>query len=156
MSFEVKRSTSIDAAPAVVHALVNDFHEWRRWSPWEDVDPDLERTYSGPDQGVGAHYAWSGNKKAGSGTMEITGSTPERIDIALSFLKPFKASNHVDLTFTPSGPGTDVVYRMTGEHTGISGLFMRFMNLDKMVGPDFEKGLARLKAAAEDPPPSSP
>ena len=76
MSFEVTRSTSIAADPARVHALVNDFHEWQKWSPWEDVDPDLQRTYTGPDAGVGAHYAWSGNKKAGAGSMEITGSTP--------------------------------------------------------------------------------
>ena len=153
MSFEVTRSTSIAADPARVHALVNDFHEWQKWSPWEDVDPDLQRTYSGSDAGVGAHYAWSGNKKAGAGSMEIAGSTPERIDVDLSFLKPFKATNHVDITLTPvtasGATGTDVVWRMTGEHKGLAGLVMRVMNVDKMVGPDFEKGLAQLKAVAE-------
>jgi hypothetical protein len=147
--FEVTRRTSIAADPARVHALVNDFRQWTAWSPWEDVDPDLERTYSGPDSGLGAHYAWSGNRKAGEGSMEITGSTPERIDIELSFLKPFKATNHVDLTLTPTGGGTDVVWRMTGAHQGLAKLVFRFMSMDKMVGPDFEKGLARLKSVAE-------
>ena len=96
--FEVTRTTSIAADPARVHALVDDFHEWIAWSPWEDLDPDLRRTYSGPDAGAGARYAWTGNRKAGEGSMEITGSTPERIDIELTFLKPFKATNHVDIT----------------------------------------------------------
>lgn len=163
MEFEVTRTTSIAADPARVHALVNDFHEWRAWSPWEDVDPDLRRTYSGPDSGVGARYAWAGNRKAGEGSMEIKGSTPERIDIELSFLKPFKATNHVDVTFTPSGAGTatgtatgtDVTWRMTGAHRGLAKLVFRFMSMDKMVGPDFEKGLAQLKAVAEKDPQTS-
>ena len=147
--FEVIRTTSIAADPARVHALVDDFHEWTAWSPWEDVDPDLSRTYSGPDSGAGARYAWAGNRKAGEGSMEITASTPERIDIELAFLKPFKATNHVDLTFTPTATGTDVVWRMTGEHKGLAKLVFRFMSMDKMVGPDFEKGLRQLKTAAE-------
>lgn len=147
--FEVIRTTSIAADPVRVHALVNDFHEWAAWSPWEDLDPDLRRTYSGADSGVGAHYAWAGNRKAGEGSMEITGSTPERIDIELSFLKPFKATNHVDLTLTPSDTGTDVSWRMTGEHKGLAKLVFGFMSMDKMVGPDFEKGLRQLKAVAE-------
>ena len=147
--FEVIRTTSIAADPARVHALVDDFHQWTAWSPWEDVDPGLRRTYSGPGSGVGAHYAWAGNRKAGQGSMEITASTAERIDIELSFLKPFKATNHVDLTFTPSAGGTEVVWRMTGSHQGLATLVFRFMSMDRMVGPDFEKGLARLKTVAE-------
>ncbi|GAB3252180.1 SRPBCC family protein [Nocardioides dilutus] len=151
--FEVIRRTSIAADPARVHALVNDFHQWPTWSPWEDVDPDMTRTFSGADAGVGARYAWAGNRKAGEGSMEIKGSTPERIDIELAFLKPFKATNHVDITFTPTGTGadggTDVAWRMTGAHAGLAKLVFRFMSMDKMVGPDFEKGLAQLKALAE-------
>lgn len=150
-AFEVIRTTSIAADPARVHALVDDFREWRSWSPWEDVDPDLRRTYSGPDRGVGARYEWEGNRKAGAGSMEITGSTPERVDIELAFLKPFKATNHVDLTLAPTSSGTDVTWRMTGEHRGLAKLVFRFMSMDKMVGPDFEKGLARLRTVAEAP-----
>ena len=92
-SFEVTRSTTIHADPARVHALINDFHEWTTWSPWEDVDPNLSRTYTGPAQGVGAHYAWRGNRKAGEGSMEITGSAPDRIEIELAFLKPMRNTN---------------------------------------------------------------
>ena len=149
-SYEVVRSTSIAAAPTRVHALIDDFHAWREWSPWEDLDPDLQRTYSGPDQGVGAHYAWRGNRKAGQGSMEITGSTPEEVDVRLLFLKPFSATNDVAFVLTPDGNGgTAVEWRMHGEQKGFWGLVGRFMNMDKLVGRDFEKGLARLKVAAE-------
>jgi hypothetical protein len=99
--FEVTRSATIDADAATIHGLINDFHEWTTWSPWEDVDPDLQRTYTGPDAGVGASYAWSGNRKAGQGSMTITSSTPERIGVQLSFLKPWKATNDVAFTLTP-------------------------------------------------------
>jgi hypothetical protein len=150
-SYEVARSTTIGADPARVHALVNDFHEWQRWSPWEDLDPDLERSYTGPDSGLGAHYAWSGNRKAGAGSMEITGSAPDAIDVQLEFLKPFAAVNQVRFTMTPIAGGTDVEWRMTGEQKGLWGLVGRFLNMDKLVGKDFEKGLARLKTAAESP-----
>jgi hypothetical protein len=152
-SYEVARSATIAADPARVHALVDDFHAWQEWSPWEDVDPDLERTYTGPDRGVGAHYAWSGNRKAGHGSMEITGSTPERIDVRLVFLKPFSATNDVTFTLAPDGAGgTAVEWRMRGEQKGVWGFVGRFMNMEKLVGGDFEKGLARLKAAAEKRP----
>jgi len=151
-SFTVVRTISIDAPPAIVHDLVDDFHHWTRWSPWEDLDPDLQRTYFGPEKGVGAHYAWTGNRKAGSGSMEIIGSTPEAVDITVKFLKPVKATNQTTLTFTPSGAGTDVRWEMTGEQKGLMAVMGRFMNMDKMIGPDFEKGLARLKAAAEAGP----
>jgi hypothetical protein len=139
--YELMRSTTISAEPSRVHALVDDFHEWRAWSPWEDLDPELKRTYSGPDKGVGAHYAWSGNRKAGAGSMEIVAS--------LVFRKPFSASNDVWFTFTPSAEGTAVEWWMHGEQKGFWGLVGRFMNMDKLVGRDFEKGLARLKQAAE-------
>jgi len=150
MSYEVVRTTSIAADPARVHALIDDFRRWPEWSPWEHLDPNLSRTYTGAETGVGSHYAWKGNKKAGEGSMEITGSTPQRIDITVSFLKPFKATNQTDLTLTPTADGgTDVAWRMTGNPTGFAAFFMRFMNMDKLIGGDFEKGLAQLKAAAE-------
>ena len=147
--FDIARSTTIRATPARVHALVNDFHEWPAWSPWEDVDPALQRTYSGPDSGVGAHYAWSGNRRAGSGSMEITSSTPDEIDLRLSFLKPWKATNDVTFTLVPAGDGTEVTWRMTGEQKGAAAVFGKVFNMDRLLGKDFEKGLARLKAAAE-------
>ena len=148
-SFEVTRSATINAPPERIHGLVNDFHEWQKWSPWEELDPDLERTYSGPDKGVGAHYAWKGNRKAGEGSMEITGSTPERIDIKITFLKPWSATNDVRFTLTPAGDGTDVTWSMTGEQKGLAALFGKIFSMDRLVGKDFEKGLAQLRASAE-------
>jgi hypothetical protein len=147
--FDIARSTPIQATPGAVHGLVNDFHKWPAWSPWEDVDPALQRTYSGADSGVGAHYAWSGNRRAGSGSMEITSSTPEAIDLRLSFLKPWKATNDVTFTFVPVGEGTQVTWRMTGEQKGVAAVFGKVINMDKLLGKDFDKGLARLKATAE-------
>jgi Polyketide cyclase / dehydrase and lipid transport len=150
-SFEVTRSTAIQADPARVRGLINDFHEWTAWSPWEDVDPDLQRTYSGPSSGVGAHYAWQGNRKAGQGSMEITGSAADRIDVELAFLKPFRNTHRVEFVLTPTSSGTDVIWRMTGQNAGLMGLFTKVMSMDKLVGKDFEKGLTRLKAVAEAP-----
>jgi len=147
--YSVERSITVNAPSHLVHGLVDDFHNWTQWSPWEDLDPELQRTYSGPDQGVGAHYAWSGNRKAGSGSMEITGSVPEGIDITVAFLKPFKATNKTTIHLEPSGSGTAVRWVMTGEQKGLMALFGKFVSMDRMIGPDFEKGLARLKAVAE-------
>jgi len=148
-SYVVSRSASIAADPARVHALIDDFHEWRKWSPWEEVDPDLERTYGGAEKGVGATYAWKGNRKAGQGSMEITASTPERVDVALAFLKPFKSESKVTLALSPAGNGTDVTWTMSGEQKGFAAIFGKIFSMDKLVGKDFEKGLAQLKAAAE-------
>jgi hypothetical protein len=148
--FEVVRSTTITAAPERVHGLIDDFHAWRAWSPWEDVDPDLRRDYSGPESGVGAKYAWEGNRKAGKGNMEIVSSTPERVGVRLTFEKPWKATNDVAFELTPSGgTATDVTWRMTGATKGMAALFSKVMSMDRLVGKDFEKGLARMKAAAE-------
>jgi hypothetical protein len=150
-SFEVTRSTTVQADPARVHGLINDFHEWTAWSPWEDLDPDLQRTFSGPSSGVGAHYAWQGNRKAGEGSMEIVGSAADRIDIELAFLKPFRNTQQVEFVVTPAGGGTDVTWRMAGEHGGLMRLFSKVVSMDKLIGKDFEKGLTRLKAVAEAP-----
>ena len=151
--YEVVRSVSIAADPARVHALVDDFHEWAAWSPWEGLDPKLQRTYSGPASGVGARYAWQGNRRAGSGSMEITGSTSRAVDIQLVFLKPFAATNHVWFNLRPTeverAPGTAVEWRMRGEQKGVWGVVGRLLPMDRLIGKDFEKGLARLKAVAE-------
>jgi len=148
-AFEFSRSTSIAAPPSVVHALINDFHRWEAWSPWEDVDPGMHRAHSGSDSGVGARYEWQGNRKAGKGSMEITRSTPDRIGIDLRFLKPFKADNEIEFTLTPVGEGTTVDWAMRGNNTGLTALFTRFMPTEKLVGQDFDRGLARLKRVAE-------
>jgi hypothetical protein len=148
-SYSVARTVTVKAPASAVHALVNDFHRWTAWSPWEDLDPDLERTYSGPDEGVGAHYAWKGNRKAGAGSMEITGSSAEEIVVALEFLKPFKSTSTTVFTLVPAGEATEVTWQMTGEQRGMMAVFGKVMSMDKLIGPDFEKGLARLKTAAE-------
>ena len=144
-NFEISRSTNIAADPASVHGRINDFHAWTAWSPWEDVDPNLQRIYTGPDQGVGAHYAWQGNRKAGQGSMEIISSTPEQIGIKLSFLKPWKATNDVVFTLVPSGSGTDVTWTMTGEHAGLA-VRRRGRELDavrrRAAGPVLRRGHA--------------
>jgi uncharacterized protein YndB with AHSA1/START domain len=149
-AFEVVRSTTIAAPRERVHGLIDDFHAWREWSPWEDVDPDLRRDYSGAESGPGAKYAWEGNRKAGKGDMEIVSSTPEQVDVRLSFEKPWKATNQVAFELAPEGESTtNVTWRMTGRTTGMAALFSKVMSMDKLVGKDFEKGLARMKAAAE-------
>jgi uncharacterized protein YndB with AHSA1/START domain len=153
--FEVVRSRTIAAPRERVHELIDDFHSWRRWSPWEDVDPDLRRDYSGAESGVGARYAWEGNRKAGKGDMEIVSSSPERVEVRLRFEKPWKATNHVAFDLTPSGDAaTDVTWRMTGRTTGFAALFGKIVSMDRLVGKDFEKGLTRMKAAAESGAPA--
>jgi hypothetical protein len=153
--FEVVRRRTVAAPADRVHALINDFHEWRRWSPWEDVDPQLRRDYSGADRGVGARYAWEGNRKAGKGDMEITGSTPERVDVRLTFAKPMKATNRIAFELRPAGPErTDVAWRMTGTTKGVMALFGKVVSMDRLVGRDFEKGLERLDVAAAEPQPA--
>ncbi|WP_433730942.1 SRPBCC family protein [Nocardia sp. CA-129566] len=147
--FEIVRQAVITADPARIHGLIDNFHEWTKWSPWEDVDPQLRRKYSGPDAGVGAQYAWDGNRKAGRGSMEITSSDDREIGIRLAFEKPFKATNKTTFELNPVEGGTEVVWRMTGQHSGLMGVIGKVFPIDNMIGKDFEKGLGRLKAAAE-------
>ena len=148
--YTVVRTTTIAAPAEDIRTLVHDFHLWPQWSPWEDLDPDMRRTYSGPDAGVGAGYAWEGNRKAGKGSMTVTGDTPEQVDVDLHFEKPFRSSNRIELAMTPTGDRSTVVeWRMHGELTGLVRLFSLLRSMDSLVGPDFEKGLARLKRAAE-------
>jgi uncharacterized protein YndB with AHSA1/START domain len=147
--FEVKRETTIAAPRQKVYDLIADFHRWTAWSPWEELDPDLQRTYSGADAGVGSVYEWSGNRKAGTGRMEISAAEPpSRVQIALQFLKPFKSSNTTTFELTEEGGGTHVVWRMVGPKTFLTRVMGLFSSMDKMVGGDFEKGLAKLSDAA--------
>jgi len=148
--YTVTRTTTIEAPAARVHALVNDFHEWPKWSPWEDLDPDLRRTYSGPDAGAGAAYAWEGNTKAGKGDMTISADAPQQVDVDLHFEKPFRSRSRIELALTPVGDtSTTVEWRMHGELGGVMRLFSIVKSMDSLMGPDFEKGLARLKRVAE-------
>lgn len=149
-SHSVTRSKLIAAPAEDVFPLVNSFNYWPRWSPWESLDPDMQRTYLGPQSGVGAKYAWSGNRNAGAGNMEIIESRPhELIRIRLEFRKPFPGVNPTTFTFVPEGGGTRVTWTMFSEHKGIAKVLGLFMNMDKMVGDGFEKGLSALAGAAE-------
>ena len=147
--FTIVRSQRIAAEPSRIHALVNDFRQWPAWSPWEDLDPAMSHSYTGAESGVGARHSWAGNSKAGEGSMEITASTPDHIELALSFLKPFKATNRVRLDFVPVAGGTDVTWTMSGEQNAIGRLFYALLRMEQALGRDFEKGLSRLKGLAE-------
>jgi uncharacterized protein YndB with AHSA1/START domain len=148
--FRVQRSTSIKAPPEKVFALIDDFHNWPQWSPWENKDPAMKRTHSGAASGKGAAYAWEGDKNVGQGGMEIMESSPpSRIVIRLDFLKPFEAHNMVEFNFEHRGDATNVNWSMFGPSPFITKVMTVFMSMDKMVGKDFETGLANLKAAAE-------
>ena len=151
-SYTVTRTATIDAEPSRIYDQIVDFHKWTGWSPWEDLDPGLRRTYSGPESGPGAVYAWSGNRKAGQGRMEITDATqPSMVTADVIFEKPFKARNETVFTIEPTGSGSQVTWTMTGKKTLATKVMGIFTSMDKMIGPDFEKGLARLKATAERP-----
>lgn len=145
-SFRIERSALVPASPARVAALINDFHQWVQWSPWEKIDPSMQRSYSGTGSGVGAVYNWTGNGKAGAGRMEITDSSESRIVIRIDFFKPFAASNTVEFTLQAQAEGTHVTWAMFGPSPFVSKLMGLVFNIDKMVGKDFEKGLASMQA----------
>ena len=148
--YEVEREATIPASRQAVFDRVVDFHRWSEWSPWEDIDPAMQRTYSGAESGVGAIYEWIGNRKAGAGRMEITSAdAPSRVEIALQFLKPFKASNTTTFELLESDGATHVTWRMVGPKTFATRVMGIFMSMDTMIGRDFEKGLARLTEAAK-------
>jgi hypothetical protein len=149
-TYVVERRQRVDAPPAAVFDRLVDFHRWRTWSPWEDIDPSLQRTYRGPDAGVGATYEWEGNRKAGKGRMTITDvDTNAGVTIDLEFLKPFKSRTTSEFRLERVGDATDVTWTMTGPKTFMTRVMGIFTSMDKMIGPDFEKGLGRLKAEAE-------
>ncbi|MGC4002322.1 MAG: SRPBCC family protein [Pirellulales bacterium] len=151
--FEVKRTAVIDAPPEVVFAQVNDFHNWEAWSPWAKLDPNAKATFAGPDAGKGASFHWNGNAEVGEGTQTILESDPhEKIKIQLDFKKPMESSCVTDFTFTPVEGKTKVEWKMSGQNNFVGRAFCVFMNMDKMVGGQFEEGLASLNKVVTTQP----
>jgi hypothetical protein len=149
-TFAVQRAISIKAPAEKIFALINDFHQWGTWSPYENKDPAMKRTYSGANSGKGAVYAWDGNKNVGSGRMEILDtSVLSKIVIKLDFFKPFEGHNTAEFTMLPQGDATNLTWVMHGPAPFMSRLMQVFMNIDKMIGKDFEVGLANLKKITE-------
>ena len=148
--FRVQRSAAIKAPPEKIFPLINDFKQWGTWSPYEKIDPAMRRSYGAATAGKGATYAWEGNNNVGSGSMEILDApAPSRVTIRLDFMKPFEAHNVADFTLTPSGDTTTVTWAMHGPVPYKFKIVHIFMNMDKMVGGQFEEGLANLKVATE-------
>ena len=143
--FRVTRSRTVTAPPDVVHAYVSDFAKWPAWSPWEKLDPAMKREISTVSGGTGALYHWSGNKEVGEGRMTITDSRPgQSVTIRLEFIKPWSATSTTRFDLTPDGSGTNVTWTMSGRNNFVGKAVCLFMNMDKTVGGDFEKGLASL------------
>lgn len=149
-NFRVQRAASIKAPPDKIFALINDFHKWGGWSPWEKLDPEMKRTHSGAAEGKGAVYAWEGSGKVGAGRMEIMESSPpSRIAIKLDFIKPVEGHNTAEYTLEAKGDSTDVTWAMYGPVPFISKVMQVFVSMDSMIGKDFETGLANMKSMAE-------
>jgi len=145
----VERSADIAAPPARIAPFITNFHVWRDWSPWEKLDPTMKRTFSGSPSGVGAVYEWDGNSDAGAGRMEITGATADRITIKLDFIRPFEGHNTVTFALVPSGASTHVTWALDGASPYLAKVMGIFVSMDTLIGTDFAKGLANLKAVAE-------
>ena len=148
--FSVQRAATVKAPPDAIFPLINDFHQWGTWSPWENKDPAMKRTFSGAASGTGAAYAWEGNKNVGSGRMEILdASAPSKIVIKLDFFAPFEGHNTAEFTMLPQGDATTITWLMHGPAPFMNKMMQVFMNLDNMIGKDFEVGLANLKKLTE-------
>ena len=148
--FRVQRSITIKAPPEKVFALINDFHKWVAWSPWEKLDPAMQRTFGGAPEGKGAIYEWNGSGKVGAGRMEIIDAAlPSKLLIKLDFIKPFEGHNTAEYTLVANGGAIDVTWAMYGPSPFISKVMQVFFSMDSMIGKDFEAGLANLKALAE-------
>jgi len=150
-SYQVSRTTTIGAPPAEVFALVNDFHKWDHWSPWAKLDPGMKSTFDGAPSGTGAINSWTGNDKVGEGRMTILESKPgELVRIKLEFVKPFASTSTSEFAFVGTANSTVVTWRMMGDNSFVEKGFCLFMGgMDKMIGPDFERGLAKLKTVTE-------
>jgi hypothetical protein len=148
-TYRIARSTIVAAPPERIAPHIQDFHAWEKWSPYEKLDPQMKKTFSGAERGAGASYAWEGNSKAGAGSMTITTATPQRTSIALHFTKPMRSENTAEFTLEPDGTGTRVTWTMTGPKNLMMKLMGVFMNMDKMVGQAFEDGLGKLKELVE-------
>lgn len=148
--FRVSRSATMAAPPAAVFAQVNDFHKWEGWSPWAKLDPDAKVAFDGEPAGKGAKFSWSGNDKVGAGQQTILETRPEElIQIKLDFERPFKDTCTTEFAFKPVGDKTEVTWTMFGKRNFLGKAFSLLMDCDKMIGPDFEKGLASMKANVE-------
>jgi hypothetical protein len=148
--YRIERSATIVAPPAVVFAQVNDFHKWEAWSPWAKLDPSAKNTYAGPTAGTGAFFSWAGNDKVGEGRMTMLESRlNDHIQIRLDFLKPFPSTATAGFDFKPDGNQTIVTWSMTGQNNFVSKAIFLFVSMDKMLGGEFEKGLANLKIVSE-------
>jgi Polyketide cyclase / dehydrase and lipid transport len=151
--FRVARSATISAPPSAVFAQVNDFHKWEAWNPWGKIDPAMKPTYEGAPAGTGAIYTWAGNNEVGEGRMTITESRPsDLIRIKLEFFKPFAGNSIAEFTFKPEGNQTAVTWSMTGQKNFMAKAIHLFMNMDKMIGGQFEKGLVEMKSVVEASP----
>jgi len=148
-SFTVARAQRIAAPPAKLQALIDDFRQWPQWSPWEHRDPAMKRTFEGPAAGKGAVYAWDGSNEVGAGRMEILETSPAKIVIKLDFSRPFEGHNVAEFALVPNGTATDVTWTMRGPSAFVTKLMGVFFDMDKMIGRDFEAGLAAMKTAAE-------
>jgi len=149
-NFSVRRTATVNAPAEKVFAAISDFRQWRGWSPWENRDPAMKRTYEGSERGKGSIYAWDGNKNVGAGRMEILeATTPSKILIKLDFIKPFEGHNTAEFTMLPQGNATNVDWAMRGPAPFISKVMQVFVSFDKMIGKDFEAGLANLKTLVE-------
>ena len=149
-TFRVARATSIKAPPETIFALIDDFRNWGSWSPYETKDPDMKRTFGATTKGKGAEYAWEGDRNVGSGRMEITeASAPSKVALDLHMRTPFKADNTVEFTMEPQGDATNVTWAMNGHVPYFAKILHVFFDMDRMVGKDFEAGLAKFKAVAE-------
>jgi hypothetical protein len=149
-TFRVQRTASIKTAPDKIFPHINDFHSWGAWSPYEKLDPAMKRTYSGAASGKGAVYAWEGNGNVGKGRMEITEATaPGKVAMNLDFEKPFESHTIAEFTMVPKGDATEITWAMHGPNPYFAKVMHLFFDMDKMVGTDFEAGLASLKAIAE-------
>jgi hypothetical protein len=149
-TFRVTRAINIKASPEKIFPLIADFHRWTAWSPYEKKDPAMKRSYGGPSGGVGQTYAWEGDKNVGAGRMTLTeAAVPSKIQLKLDFVRPFEAHNVVVFSLAPNGDATTVTWDMQGPAPLLAKVMHVFINMDKMVGADFEIGLANLKAVAE-------
>jgi len=149
-AFRIARSATVEAEPGAVFAHVNALRKWDAWSPWAKRDPAMKQTWDGPPEGVGASTHWEGNRQVGEGRMEIVESRPAAlVRIRLEFLKPFAATNTAEFVFEPEGAATRVTWAMTGDNNFMAKAVGLVMNMDRMVGRDFEQGLASLKAVVE-------
>jgi hypothetical protein len=148
-TFSVQRTANIKAPPDKILPLISDYRSWTSWSPWEKKDPAMKRTYSGAASGKGAVYEWQGNKEVGQGRMEIADTSPSHVTIDMHFMKPFDSYSTAEFALTPKGDSTDVTWTMHGPNAFVSKVITVFVSMDKMIGKEFETGLASMKTAAE-------